>query len=168
MVNARGEVRRLYAIAVLAALPAALVGCGDGSASRPIPRAGHPIPTRNPPASTPPVPGITTPDGAPKLTQFRAPSRFWCLAQYPDRAQVTIGWSAPSATAVSLRLDGRKLPSGLQASPPFQVPAGPPSGNGAAVVFACRPGTRHTISIDWRIKGSPKTSRTVIVRKASS
>jgi hypothetical protein len=36
--------------------------------------------------------------GRPALTMFNAPSSYTCLTQDPTQAQVTLGWSAPSAT----------------------------------------------------------------------
>jgi len=136
-------------------------------------RPGNPIPTRFPPPDTP-TPGITTPDGAPRITEFSAPHQFRCMSGYPNRVQVEIGWHVPSATAVSLALDGRPLSTPplerlyAAGQPPFEVPAGPPSGIGAAIVFPCVPGQRHTIALGWRTGRSPVTRRVVTVTKASS
>ena len=136
-------------------------------------RPGNPIPSRYPPPDTL-TPGITTPDGAPRVTEFNAPNQFWCMSGYPNRAQVTIGWHVPSATAVSLGLDGRPLPTPplerlyAAGQPPFEVPAGGPSGIGATVVFPCVPGQRHMITVAWRTGGSPVTRRVVTVTKARS
>ena len=52
--------------------------------------------------------------------------------------------------------------------PPFEVPAGPPSGVGTAIVFPCAPGERHTIALGWRAGRSPVTRRVVTVTKAPS
>src|SRR3954451_25301750 len=125
-VNIAVVCRSVCRMAVLAVLPAALVGCGDGSGgddsgSRQTSRPGSAIPTRKSPEAAA-MPGITTSDGAPKVTQFKAPSTFWCLPQSPNRAQVTIGWNVPSATAVSVKLDGRRIPTGIRTALPFQVP----------------------------------------------
>jgi hypothetical protein len=120
------------------------------------------------------TPGVTTADGAPRITQFHAPSQFVCLSGYPNRAQVTIGWHVPSATAVSLALDGRALPvlplPQLYATgqPPFEVPAGGPTGLGTAIVFPCVPGQRHTITLGWRAGSSPVARRVVTITKAAS
>ncbi len=136
-------------------------------------RPGHPVPTVNP-APQPPTPGITTSSGAPRVTQFAAPTKFWCLSDYANRAQVTIGWHVPSATDVSLALDGRALStvrlSRLLApgQPPFEVLAGGPTGIGVTIVFPCKPVERHTITMRWRIGHSPSTRRVVTVKRAHS
>lgn len=151
----------------------ALAACGVSSSSVATSRPGNPIPTRFPPSSGP-TPGITTPDGAPRITQFHAPNQFSCLGGYPNRAQVTIGWHVPSATAVSLALDGRALatlPLNRLLVPgqrPFEVLAGDPSGIGATIVFPCAPGQRHTIALGWRTEHSPVTRRVVTVTEARS
>jgi hypothetical protein len=96
------------------------------------------------------------------------------MSGYVNRAQITIGWHVPSATAVSVALDGRALPIPAltriyaPAQPPFEVPAGPPSGVGTAIVFPCMPGERHTIALGWRAGRSPVTRRVVTVTKAPS
>ncbi|MDI9917320.1 hypothetical protein [Rhodococcus sp. IEGM 1379] len=81
---------------------------------------------------------------------------------------MTVGWSAPSATDVSLALDGQLLPVGIQNELPYQVPAGGPTGIGAAVVFACDSATHHTIDITWTGHARPATSRTVTIVKEPS
>ncbi len=136
-------------------------------------RPGRAIPTINL-APHSPTPGVTTANGAPRVTQFKAPTKFWCLPDYANRAQITIGWHVPSATRVSLALDRRAL-STIAVShllspgqPPFEVPAGGPTGIGATIVFPCVPGERHTITLRWRVGGSPATRRTVTVTKARS
>ncbi len=106
-------------------------------------------------------------DGPPKVVQFAAPRRFWCLQAHPGQAQVTIGWSVPSATDVAVLLDGRRLHAGLRRALPFAVLAGPASGIGATVVFPCRSGDRHRITIRWRMGSSPPAQRTVTIAKAS-
>jgi hypothetical protein len=96
------------------------------------------------------------------------------MSGYPNRSQVTIGWHVPSATVVSLAFDGRPLPTPplarlyVPAQPPFEVPAGGPSGIGATIVFPCVPGQRHTIALGWRTGRSPVTRRVVTVTKAAS
>lgn len=136
-------------------------------------RPGHPIPTRTPPPPTT-TPGITTANGAPRVTQFHAPTQFWCLPDYPNRAQVTIGWNVPSATTTSATLDGRAMSTGQlsritsSSRPPFELLAGGPTGIGATIVFPCVPGQRHTIKLRWKIGGSPITERVVTVTKAQS
>jgi hypothetical protein len=109
---------------------------------------------------------VTTANGAPKVTQFRSPGKFWCLHADPGQAQATVGWSAPSATSVSVLLDGTRLHSGIRKTLPFEVPAGDPSGIGSTVVFPCNAGNRHRITIRWRGHGSPMTQRTVTITKA--
>ena len=154
---------------------ALLAGCGSSSSSTTVAksRAGNPIPTRYPPPSTT-TPGITYPNGSPRITEFYAPARFECMGGYPNRAQVTIGWHVPSATAVSLTLDGRPLPVPpldrmyAPGEPPFEVPAGGPSGIGAAIVFPCRPAARHTIAMGWRAGPSPVTRRVVTITRAAA
>ena len=149
----------------------ALAGCGGSSNSVATSRPGLPIPTRNPPPATT-TPGITTANGAPRITQFQAPTRFWCMPEYPNRAQVTIGWNVPSATTTSAALDGHALAIGKlanllgSAQPPFVVLAGGTTGIGTTVVFPCVPGQRHTITLRWRIGQSPITERVVTVTKA--
>jgi hypothetical protein len=96
------------------------------------------------------------------------------MSGYPNRVQVTVGWHVPSATAVSLALDGRPLSAPplqrlyASAQPPFEVPVGGPSGIGATIVFPCVPGQRHTIALAWRAGRSPITRRVVTVTKAAS
>lgn len=126
-----------------------------------------PIPTRTAPPTTA-APVVTTPDGAPALVEYHAPTTFYCLANTPNEAQVTIGWNAPSATDVSLTLDGEPLVSGIQPAPPYQVPAGGPTGFGATVVFACNPASEHTIKATWKMNDSPPTERTITITKATA
>ncbi len=158
---------------VACAVAGAFAGCGGSSSSIATSRPGHPVPTRFPSQQTT-TPGITTADGAPRVTQFEAPTRFRCLPDYSNRSQVTIGWHVPSATAVSLQFDGRALStvalSRLLApgQPPFDVLAGGPTGIGATIVFPCVPGQRHTIRLRWRVGGSPAAERVVTVSKASA
>jgi hypothetical protein len=100
--------------------------------------------------------------------QFAGPRDFWCLKAHPGQAQVTIGWSAPSATTVAVLLDGRTLHTGIRKQLPFWVPAGKPAGIGGTVVFACGSGNRHRITIQWRGPGSPVEARSVTIRKATA
>lgn len=79
---------------------------------------------------------------------------------------MTIGWVAPSASDVAITLDGAALPSGIRPSLPFQVPAGPATAPGVTIVFACNPAAQHTITLAWRTKRSPVTTRVVTVTKA--
>ena len=154
------------------AVAGVLGGCGGSSSSVVTSRPGLPIPTRFASEQTT-TPGITTADGAPRVTQFQAPTKFWCLPDYSNRSQITIGWHVPSATAVSLKFDGRTLStvalSRLLApgQPPFEVLAGGPTGIGATIVFPCVPGQRHTIRLRWRAGGSPAAERVVTVSKAT-
>jgi hypothetical protein len=103
-----------------------------------------------------------------RVAQFDAPRRFWCLRAYPRQAQITIGWSVPAATDVTVLLDGRPLREGIRRKRPFHVLAGPPAGIGTTVVFGCHSGTRHTLVIRWS-KGTSKTiERSLRIRKAAS
>jgi hypothetical protein len=110
---------------------------------------------------------VTTPDGAPKVVQFAAPRRYWCLLAHRGQAQVTVGWSVPSATRVAVLLDGTALHSGIRKALPFWVPAGKPDGIGGTIVFPC-PGNRHRVTIRWRMKSSTAETRTVTIRKATA
>jgi hypothetical protein len=145
----------------------ALGACSGTSGSSAAPSAGRPIPVRVPPPP-PSAPTITTPQGGPAVTEFNAPASFTCMTQDPSQAQVTIGWSAPSATQVAVVLDGVQPPSGLRPSVPYEVPAGPASGPGVTVVLACAPAVQHTIMLEWRTKGSPATVRLVSLAKATT
>jgi hypothetical protein len=82
---------------VACAVAAVFTGCGGNANSVATSRPGNSIPTRFPSEQTT-TPGITTANGAPRVTQFQAPTAFWCLLDYANRAQVTIGWHVPSAT----------------------------------------------------------------------
>ena len=53
------------------------------------------------------------------------------------QAQVTVGWSVPSATDVTVLLDGASPPVGIQDTAPYQVPAGKAPGVGSTIVFPC-------------------------------
>lgn len=116
--------------------------------------------------TVPATPAVAAPSAPPRVVQFDAPERFWCLVSRPRQAQVTIGWSVPSATRVTVELDGRPLRSGLRKRAPFHVLAGSPSGIGTTVVFGCRTGARHTITIRWRVGDSKPATRTLRIRKA--
>jgi hypothetical protein len=103
--------------------------------------------------------------GRPALTMFNAPSSYTCLTQDPTQAQVTLGWSAPSATQVVVTLDGTPPPRGIRAALPYEVPAGPATGPGVTIVFAC--GTApHTIELRWQRQHSAATVRDVSVVSA--
>jgi hypothetical protein len=102
----------------------------------------------------------------PDVAQFASPHRFWCMTAHPGQAQVTVGWSVPTATAVTVLLDGRPLHQGLRDRLPFAVLAGKADGIGATVVFPCRSGQTHKVTIRWRAAGSAATTRTVTIRKA--
>lgn len=103
---------------------------------------------------------------APEVAQFAAPKRFWCLQAHPGQAQVTIGWSVPSTTAVTVLLDGRALRQGLRHELPFAVLAGQADGIGATIVFRCGSGSHHRITLRWRTGDSAAATRTVTIRKA--
>lgn len=111
------------------------------------------------------APTITTPEGGPAVVEYSAPERFWCMAD-GILAQVTVGWSVPSATGVTVQLDGAELPSGLQDTAPYQVPAGSVTGIGSTIVFPCEP-DRHTITITWAM-GDRSTERTFTIAKAEA
>jgi hypothetical protein len=155
------------------ALTVAVAGCGGGDDSAavtaPLGAGGETIPrttgatTTETPVSTPTT---ATTAGGPKVRQFAAPKRFFCLSAHPNQTQVTIGWSAPSADAVDVRLDGKRLHSGIRKALPFAVPAGPASGIGSTIVFPCRPARAHTVTIRWRTGSSVLAERTVKITRA--
>jgi len=136
-----------------------LAACSGGAASS---SDGIPQPAAAPSTS---APNVTTPQGGPALAMFNAPTSFSCLTQDPAQAQVTIGWDAPSATQVTVTLDGVQPPRGIRASVPYEVPAGPPRGPGVTVVFACG-APHHTIRLRWTMNHSPGTMRVVSVAAA--
>lgn len=159
-----GRVLAPVAAGVVGAMVAGLVAvagaAGDGV---PDPEGGTIPPP--PPATTAPAPPPAA-GGAPRIVQFHAPRRFWCLPAHPGQAQVTIGWSVPAATAVTVLVDGRRVPLRIRRRAPFAVLAGTPSGIGATVVFACRSGTRHRVEIRWRAGDSPPARKVVSIRRA--
>lgn len=153
-------------IALGLALAGLVAACNRGATSSPVERAPLPIPpVTSAPSTT--APTITTPGGAPEVVQFESPTSFYCLAEYPDEAQVTIGWSVPSATAVTVLVDGIEPATGIQPSMPYQVPAGPPSGIGATIVFPCEPLDQHTVTIRWQMGSSPAAERVVTITKGA-
>jgi hypothetical protein len=119
-----------------------------------------------PPVTTPPV--VSTPSGQPAITQFNAPSTFSCLTVYPSQAQVTIGWHIPSADHVTVRFDGAPIHIGIEDALPFDVPAGPATGPGTTMVFACAAGDRHQVTLRWDAAGLRPVTRTFTVTKAAS
>lgn len=121
-----------------------------------------PEPTTTSSVSTPPV---TTPEGGPAVVEWSAPEEFWCMAD-GKQAQITVGWSVPSATEVTVELDGAALPSGIQSTVPYQVLAGHPSGIGSTLVFDCAP-DRHDVTITWTMDGQ-STERTFTSTKAET
>lgn len=108
---------------------------------------------------------VTTPEGGPALVEYHAPSTFTCMPGTPDQAQITLGWSAPSATDVSFTLDGAPLAKGIQNPIPYEVPAGGAAQVGATIVFACEPASTHTITATWRMNDSPPTERVITITK---
>jgi hypothetical protein len=153
-----------WQVTLVAPLLAIMLGACSGSSGSSA-AASSPIPSRVAPPTTSATP-VTTPQGGPAVTTFDAPSSFMCLAQDPSQAQVTIGWVAPSATDIAITLDGASPPTGIRTSLPFRVPAGPASAPGVTIVFACGPALQHTITLAWRTKSSPVTTRVVTVTKA--
>jgi hypothetical protein len=146
-------------------------GSGSATAAQvaqaPVDAGGTTIPAATTTPATP-APPATTPTGAPKVVQFDAPKRFWCLKADPGQAQVIVGWSVPTATDLVVLLDGKVLPQGLLDNPvPFAVVAGKPMGLGVTVVFGCKAGSRHTITMRWSENGGPATTRSVTVVKAA-
>jgi hypothetical protein len=109
---------------------------------------------------------VTTPAGPPQVVQIGAPKRFWCLKAFPGQAQVIVGWSVPAATSLVVSLDGKELHQGMREALPFAVVAGKPAGLGVTVVFPCRSGRRHTISMRWTAGDSPPAERSITVTKA--
>jgi hypothetical protein len=150
------------------ALGLAVAACGASAlgAGEPTPDAGGgTIPTTTV-AATPPDPTVTTPDGAPKVVQWAASKRYWCLAVHPGEAQTTVGWSAPSATSAEVLLDGRVLRTGLGHRPPYALLAPGPTGIGATIVFPCADGRSHRVTVRWRKDASPVVTKTVRIERA--
>lgn len=154
-----GRIRRpTTAIAVLLAL--------SGCAAPDVSRGGlQPVPTRTTPSSTPIAPSPPEASDEVTVTDFTVLPTFSCLKVVPPRAIVTVGWSAPAATDVSLSLDGHVLPVGIENELPYHVPAGDPTGIGAAVVFTCDGQSQHTIDITWTGHPLAATTRTVTIVK---
>jgi hypothetical protein len=159
----RRERARLPVVVGATLVGVLVAACSGGTGSSAASSGGRPIPSPTSPPSTSP-PNITTPDGAPAVTAFYAPTTFSCVNEDPSQGQVTIGWTVPSATQVGIVLDGAPPPSGIRISVPYAVPAGPPRGPGVTIVFACGP-AQHTIMLSWRTKTSPATVRLVSVTK---
>lgn len=126
---------------------------------------GEPIPPRATPSSPPPSSLIATVDGAPAVVEFGVSESFSCLANGVE-GQVTIGWSVPSATDVSVLLDGTAPATGIQDDLPYQIPAGPAAGVGSTVVFPCQSADEHTFTVIWAL-GDTTTTREVTVTRAA-
>ncbi len=159
----------LCAAAVGCALSLAACGSSDpgSAAAGGVGAGGSTIPASGPPkVAATPVRALRA--GAPRVVQFAAPRRYWCLPAHPGQAQATIGWSVPSATKLTVALDGRVLHQGIRRALPFAVPAGKADGIGVTIVFACAPGSSHTVTIRWRAGRSATTTRTVTIGKAKS
>ncbi|WP_156148864.1 hypothetical protein [Rhodococcus sp. MEB064] len=149
--------RALVAITILAAALLAAACSADSED-----RAGFvPVPTR----AAQPAPSSPTPGSAIEVADFTVLPTFGCLDETPPRALVTVGWTAPSATAVEITLDGRVLPAGIGDQLPYQVPAGGPTGIGASVVFACDGAPGHTIDVTWTADGVAPVTRTATITK---
>jgi hypothetical protein len=153
-------------LAALCTVALAASSCSGGnSGHKTIDAGGTTIPAVTTTSSTQPT--ITTAGGAPKVVQFASPREFWCMKAHPGQAQVTVGWSVPSATTVVVALDGKSLHSGIRKVLPFWVAAGKAYGIGATVVFPCSSGNSHRITVRWRMRRSPTETRTVTIRKAA-
>ncbi len=124
------------------------------------------IPTR-PVPPTAPATVVTEPGGAPVVEQFVAPDSFVCLAEDPRQAQVTVGWDVPTATDVTILLDGAPVHSGIHDELPFAVTAGTARGIGSTIVFDCAASDARTITIQWTVGASPPAEHVVqVVREA--
>jgi hypothetical protein len=141
-----------------------LGGCNDNDSSADSRDGLQPIPTRTTPPTASVAP-VVDPAGAVLVDDFTVLPTFTCLKDTPPRSVVTVGWRAPSATGVELRLDGQLLPVGIKDQLPYQVPAGGPTGIGASVVFACDGPAQHTIDATWTASGIGSTSRTATITK---
>ena len=126
---------------------------------------GIPIPPPTTVATTQ-APVVTTPEGGPAVVDLVVPDTFTCLADGVE-AQVTVGWSAPSATGLTILLDGTSPPSGIQDTMPYQVPAGTAAGIGSTIVFPCDSGTEHTLTMTWSM-GTETTERTFTITEAEA
>ncbi|MBE7193276.1 MAG: hypothetical protein INR66_12430 [Gordonia polyisoprenivorans] len=148
---------RRYAVPVgMAVLVVSACSSGSGGVYAPVP-------TRT--TTSTPATSVIDPGNVVGVRNFVVQPSYSCLDGNPRRAIVTVGWTAPSATGVSLSLDGRRLPAGLNNPLPYQVPAGGPKGIGATVAFACDGATQHSITIDWTAAGLTPASRTVTIVK---
>jgi hypothetical protein len=135
-------------------------------ASPPTPTVQSITPRTVPTETSPPV--VTTPSGQPAITQFNAPSTFSCLTVYPSQAQVSVGWHVPSADHVTVRFDGAPIHIGIEDALPFDVPAGPATGPGTTIVFACAAGDHHRVTLQWDAAGLRPVTRTFTVTKVAS
>lgn len=151
--------RRLGVAVWLAGL-VVVTGCSAQSSDR---DGLQSVPTRTAAASESTTP--SDPDGPIALSDFTVLPTFVCLRESPARAVVTVGWSAPDAAEVSISLDGQVLPVGIADALPYQVPAGGPTGIGAAVVFDCNSADTHTIDLAWSAPGFVAITRSVTVTK---
>lgn len=127
---------------------------------------GEPIPPRTTP-STPSPPLVTTAEGGPEVVEFGAPDSFRCLADGIE-GQATIGWSVPSATSVTVLLDGTPPATGIQDSLPYQIPAGPAPGVGSTIVFPCDSADQHTFTFVWALGDATTTRSVTLTREAAS
>jgi hypothetical protein len=144
------------------------VSCGGSTTGGPVQDAGGASGGTIPTTTTSTAKSdrtLTTAGGAPRVVQFAVPHRFWCLKAHPDQAQVTAGWSVPSATHVAVLLDGAQVHAGIRKSLPFSVQAGTPAGIGTTVVFPCRGTRTHRLTVRWQAHGSPWAEREATIRK---
>lgn len=99
--------------------------------------------------------------------EFGAPDSFRCLANGIE-GQTTIGWSVPSATSVTVLLDGTAPATGIQDSLPYQIPAGPAPGVGSTIVFPCDSADQHTFTFVWALGDTTTTRSVTLSREAAS
>ena len=146
--------------------PAAVSATSGQGAAASVPGGpGDSIPPRTTSSAAPP-PLLTTAEGGPEVVEFGAPDSFRCLANGIE-GQTTIGWSVPSATSVTVLLDGTAPATGIQDSLPYQIPAGPAPGVGSTIVFPCD-SAEHTFTFVWALGDASTTRSVTLTREAAS
>lgn len=152
-------VSRYLPAAVLACIAmTGVAACGTDSDSGGLAA----VPTRTSTAAQSQAPQ-TEAGGAIAVGDFVIQPTYECLDKTPRQAIVTVGWTAPSATSVSVTLDGRVLSTGIQPTLPYQVPAGGAPGIGATVAFSCDGPTSHTLALTWSADGLKPNTRTATI-----